>query len=66
MSKNIQEAFEGTRTAGVIAAGALDEVAKIIKPGITTSEIDNLCYQFINDNGGYSAPLFYRGFPKSC
>lgn len=66
MSKNIQEAFEGTRAAGVIAAGALDEVAKIIKPGITTSEIDNLCYQFINDNGGYSAPLFYRGFPKSC
>ena len=27
MSKNIQEAFEGTRTAGIIAAGALDEVA---------------------------------------
>jgi methionyl aminopeptidase len=66
MSKNIQEAFEGTRTAGIIAAGALDEITKIIKPGITTNEIDNLCYEFINDNGAYSAPLFYRGFPKSC
>ena len=66
MSENIQEAFEGTRTAGNIAAGALDEITKIIKPGITTSEIDNLCYEFINDNGAYSAPLFYRGFPKSC
>ena len=28
--------------------------------------IDKLCYEFIRDNGGYSAPLFYRGFPKSC
>jgi methionyl aminopeptidase len=66
MSKDIQEAFEGTRAAGLIAAGALDEVAKIIKPGVSTNKIDNLCYEFINDNGAYSAPLFYRGFPKSC
>ena len=55
-----------TRVAGAIAAGALDEVAKFIKPGVTTDQIDNLCYQFINDNDAYSAPLFYRGFPKSC
>jgi len=66
MSENIQEAFEGTRAAGIIAASALDEVTKIIKPGITTNDIDKLCYEFINDNGAYSAPLFYRGFPKSC
>ena len=66
MSEDIQKAFEGTRVAGAIAANALDEVAKIIKPGITTNDIDNLCYEFINDNGAYSAPLFYRGFPKTC
>ena len=66
MNKDIQEAFEGTRAAGIIAAGALDEVTKIIKPGITTNQIDNLCYEFIKDNGACSAPLFYRGFPKSC
>tara|TARA_B100000795_G_C22677954_1_gene390572 strand:+ start:36 stop:812 length:777 start_codon:yes stop_codon:yes gene_type:complete len=66
MTDNIQESFSGTRIAGTIAAGALDEVAKIIKPGITTNQIDVLCYEYINDNGGYSAPLFYRGFPKSC
>ena len=66
MNKDIQEAFDGTRTAGMIAAAALDEVAKIIKPGVTTNQIDKLCYQFINDKGAYSAPLFYRGFPKSC
>ena len=66
MNKDIQEAFEGTRAAGLVAASALDEVAKIIKPGVTTNDIDNLCYEFINDNYAYSAPLFYRGFPKSC
>ncbi len=66
MSINYKEAFEKTRQAGIIAAGALEEVAKIAKPGIRTDEIDKLCYEFINDNGAYSAPLFYRGFPKSC
>ena len=66
MSKNIKEAFEKTKIAGSIAAGALDEVEKIIKPGISTEKIDKICYEFINDHRAYSAPLFYRGFPKSC
>ena len=66
MSVDIKESFEKTRIAGYIAASTLDEVAKIIRPGITTDEINNLCYEFINDHGAYSAPLFYRGFPKSC
>ena len=66
MEKDIVESFKKTRLAGSIAASALDEVSKIIKPGITTSEIDKLCYEFISDHGAYSAPLYYRGFPKSC
>ncbi len=66
MKENIKESFEKTRIAGSIAAGALDEVSNIIKPGITTDEIDKICYEYINDHGAYSAPLFYRGFPKSC
>ena len=65
MNINIKESFERTRVAGSIAAGALDEVAKIVKPGITTDQIDSICYEFISDHGAYSAPLFYRGFPKS-
>ena len=40
MTDDIKEAFEGTRAAGVIAAGALDEVVKAIKPGVTTNLID--------------------------
>tara|TARA_Y100001970_G_scaffold287538_1_gene412442 strand:- start:808 stop:1584 length:777 start_codon:yes stop_codon:yes gene_type:complete len=66
MSENFKEAFEKVKIAGSIASGALDEVTKIIRPGITTNEIDKLCFEFINDNDAYSAPLFYRGFPKSC
>ena len=66
MTLDIKESFEKTRIAGSIAASALDEVSKIIKPGITTDEIDQLCFEFINDNEAYSAPLFYKGFPKTC
>ena len=66
MKENFKEAFEKSKIAGSIAAGALDEVSKIVKPGITTDKIDKVCYEFINDNRAYSAPLFYRGFPKSC
>ncbi len=66
MNKEFIESFQKTKVAGSIAAGALNEVEKIIKPGISTKDIDKLCYEFINDHGAYSAPLFYRGFPKSC
>ena len=66
MNKNFKEAFEKTRIAGSIAAGALDEVSIIVKPGISTNEIDKTCYEYINDHKAYSAPLYYRGFPKSC
>ena len=66
MNDKIKESFEKTKIAGSIAAGALDEVSKIIKPGISTNKIDKICYEFINDNQAYSAPLYYRGFPKSC
>ena len=66
MNSDYKESIEKSRIAGFIAAGALREVAKIIKPGISTNEIDKVCYEFINDHNAYSAPLFYRGFPKSC
>ena len=49
MTNNYKESFEKSRIAGSIAAGALDEVAKIVKPGISTDEIDKLCYDFLND-----------------
>ena len=51
------ESFEKTKLAGSIAAGALDEVNNIIKPGVSTSEIDKLCYEYINDHKAFSAPI---------
>ncbi len=66
MTPKFREAFEKTKIAGAIAAGALHEIEKIIKPGISTGKIDKICYDFINDHKAYSAPLYYRGFPKSC
>ena len=61
-----KESFEQIKIAGALAAETLDEITSYVKPGITTDKLDRICYEFIKDNGGYSAPLFYRGFPKSC
>ena len=47
MSLDYKESFEKTKIAGSIAAGALDEVSKIIKPGISTEQIDKMCYEYI-------------------
>ena len=62
---NYLEKFEKMRIAGNLAARTLDMLTENIKPGIITDHIDKLGYEFIRDNGGYSAPLYYRGFKKS-
>ena len=59
------EKFEKMRIAGKLAAQTLDMLTDNIKEGISTAYIDKLGYEFIRDNGGHSAPLFYRGFSKS-
>jgi len=66
MSKDYKESFEQIKIAGSLAAQTLDEITSCVKPGVRTDEIDKICYEYIRDKGGYSAPLFYRGFPKSC
>ena len=60
-----KEKFEKMRIAGNLAARTLDMLTENIKAGISTNHIDKLGYEFIRDNGGYSAPLYYRGFTKS-
>jgi len=66
MKNNYKESFEQMNIAGSLAAKALDEVTSYVKPGVETNKLDKICYEYIKDNGGYSAPLYYRGFPKSC
>ena len=62
---NYLDKFEKMRVAGKLASKTLDMITEYVKPGINTNKIDQLCYEFIRDNGGYSAPLFYRGYKKS-
>ena len=58
------EKFEKMRIAGKLAAQTLDMLTENIKEGISTAQIDKLGYEFIKDNGGYSAPLYYRVLPN--
>ena len=62
---NYTEKFEKMRIAGKLAAQTLDMLTDNIKEGVSTDHIDKLGYEFIRDHGGYSAPLYYRGFTKS-
>ncbi len=60
-----KEKFEKMKVAGKLASKTLDMLTNEIKAGVSTNKIDKLGYEYIRDNGGYSAPLFYRGFTKS-
>ena len=62
---NYSEKFEKMRIAGKLASQTLDMLTDHVNPGVSTDKIDQLGYEFINDNGGHSAPLYYRGFKKS-
>ena len=62
---HIDADFKGMRKAGSLASKILDELQKIIKPGISTQKINDFCHQMIIENNALPAPLNYRGFPKS-
>lgn len=49
------------RNANQLVGQTLTEVAKIVKPGVTTRELDTLAEQFIRDHG--AVPTF-KGFPN--
>ncbi len=59
------EDFEGMRKAGQLAAETLDFITPYVVPGVTTGELDRLCAEFVAARGAVSAPLNYRGFPRS-
>ncbi|HET9143544.1 type I methionyl aminopeptidase [Actinophytocola sp.] len=60
------EVIEAMRVAGRIAARALEEGGKAVKPGALTDDIDAVIHEFLLDHGAYPSTLGYRGFPKSC
>ncbi|WP_037577039.1 type I methionyl aminopeptidase [Phaeacidiphilus oryzae] len=57
--------IEAMRTAGRIAARAMDAAARLIAPGVTTDELDRVAHEYMCDHGAYPSDLGYRGFPKS-
>jgi methionyl aminopeptidase len=60
-----EAAFQGMRDAGRLAAETLDLITPLVKPGVTTEELDRICHDHIVEHGATPAPLGYRGFPKS-
>lgn len=57
------EEIEQMRGANILVSQTLGEVAKWIKPGVTTHKLDTIAREFILDNGGKPACLGYEGFP---
>lgn len=65
------ETIEKMRIAGRIAANALHEVGRAVKPGVTTDELDRIGHEYLCDHDAYPSTLGYPGalrnepFPKS-
>ncbi len=62
--KNSQE-IEELRTSALMVGDALAEVAKAIKPGITTLELDKIAEDYIHSLNAKPAFKNYNGFPAS-
>ncbi|MFM9027022.1 MAG: type I methionyl aminopeptidase [Bacteroidota bacterium] len=60
-----QDEIELIRISSLLVAKTLAEVARVIRPGITTLELDRVAEAFIRENGGTPAFLGYNGFPNS-
>ena len=59
------ETIEAMRIAGRIAADALVEIGRNVRPGVSTDELDRIGHDFLIDHGAYPSTLGYRGYPKS-
>lgn len=59
------EAFEGMHRVGRLTATILDQLTDLIKPGVTTQEIDDAVMDFACANNAVPATLNYRGYTKS-
>ena len=51
------------KSSATLVSKTLAEVAKVLKPGITTLQIDKLCAEFVRDNKAIPSFLNYRGYP---
>jgi len=51
------------KEAAILVSKTLTEVAKVLKPGMTTMQIDTLCGTFVRDNKAVPSFLNYNGYP---
>jgi len=58
------EEFAGMRASGNLAARVLDMIAPHVVPGVTTDDLDQLCHDYMVENGSVPATLGYKGYPK--
>jgi methionyl aminopeptidase len=57
---------EKMRVAGRLAAEVLDLIGEHVKPGVTTEELDRICFEHITQvQKAIPANVNYRGFPKT-
>ncbi len=59
------EEIELLRASNMLVAKTLGEIAKAVKPGVTTLELDKIAEEYIRDNGGIPGFLGYQGFPNT-
>jgi methionyl aminopeptidase len=57
--------IEKMRQAGQLAAQLLDHLAPIVQPGVSTQTLNDEAERWTIAHGAKSAPLGYKGFPKS-
>lgn len=62
--KSLKE-IDGLRVASQMGAETLLAVGDMIRPGITTEDINTFVHEDTLRRGGFPAPLNYHGFPKS-
>src|SRR5438093_2288423 len=53
------------RGAGALAAEALREVVRAVRPGVTGTQLNTIAERYIRAHGGIPSFLGYRGFPAS-
>ncbi len=59
------EEIELLRLSNQLVAKTHAEIARWMKPGITTIKLDNIAEEFIRDHGGVPGFLGYNGFPNT-
>ncbi|SHJ85818.1 methionine aminopeptidase, type I [Hathewaya proteolytica DSM 3090] len=60
-----QEQIDGIRKSGVITHNILDLVADLMKPGVSTEEVNTFVHNYTVEHGGIPATLGFEGYPKS-